>query len=73
MKYNIHCFLWDLFRIKSKLLCKLGFHNYQFKILRTREKPKVETCGNTITYRYYYDEDVVCECNCCKHKQKRGG
>ena len=66
MKYNLHSLLYDLTRghFKSKLLCKLGWHNYiaQYKatLITTEENtPYVKVICNNKKYDSYY------QCYCC--------
>lgn len=67
-EYNLHCLLYDLTRghFKSKLLCKLGCHNYmikiRYKLIKTEEndEPYVKVVINKRRFTKYY------ECYCCK-------
>ena len=72
--YNIHCLLYDIFHIgthhfKSKLLCKIGLHNYQIHCKKIPLEPDIyEENGTTIT-RYRFDYKIYWKCYCCKKKK----
>lgn len=78
-KYNIHCLLFDIFHIgthhfKSKMLCKLGYHNYllQKEINCTpiieQEYDKTGRYITTKLIRYEKNIDIYYQCYCCNKK-----
>lgn len=70
-EYNIHELLFDLFRIKSKFLCKHNIHNFMLKHKRVNLPPTV------YYYKDYFDKIIgkqiefnrawvlYNECYCC--------
>lgn len=67
MKYNIHCFLYDITkgRFKSKWLCKHNYHNY---MIRSKCKIKKEIINDeykTITKYHKIWSPPYYKCYCC--------
>lgn len=73
-EYNIHHLLYDITRghFKSKKLCKLGLHNYQYMMKKTPKKPIVEKDGNLTIIKHEYTYKTFYQCYCCgKRCQER--
>lgn len=73
--YNIHCFLYDILHIgthhfKSKLLCKLGLHNYQIHSKRIPLEPDIYKERGTTVTRYRFDWKTYYKCYCCGKEEK---
>lgn len=77
-KYNIHCLLSDITHshFKSKLLCKLGYHNYQIHD-RKHYIPITETeldpTGRYVIsklIKYKFGTEIYWECSCCGKEKK---
>lgn len=73
--YNIHCFLYDILHIgthhfKSKLLCKLGFHNYQIHCKRIPLEPVVEEDNHFKRIEYRFEYKTYWKCYCCGKEEE---
>ncbi len=72
MKENLAYLLWVMFRIKSKRLCKKGYHFYVItsKVEKTEQKEKTSD-GFKITYKRKWKEPTY-ECEVCKKELSKG-
>ena len=70
--YNIHCLLYDITRghFKSKLLCKLGFHNYQIHCKRIPLEPVVEEDNHFKRIKYRFEYKTYWKCYCCDKEKE---
>ena len=73
--YNIHCFLYDVLNIgthhfKSKLLCKLGFHNYQIHCKRIPLEPEIYKENGITIKRNRFDWKTYYKCYCCGEEEE---
>lgn len=76
-KYNLHCFLSDITHshFKSKLLCKLGYHNYQIhgrKLYMPSVEAEKDKTGRILfkTTKYEIGIENYWKCYCCGKEEK---
>lgn len=69
-KYNLHCFLWDSCRIKCKLLCKLGLHDYHLHQHVSYETFETKEVYYTLV-EYKPKYTIYEKCNCCGKERNK--
>lgn len=67
-EYNIHWLLYDLFRIKSKFLCKKGCHLMALKRKIINREPIVEKTKEYTKTTYPKEFKTYRQCLCCGEK-----
>ena len=70
--YNIHKKINCIFPFfKSKLLCKMGVHNFQLCSLSQIKKVVYQdSCYGWTDIKYIQENKIFLECKCCKKIEK---